>query len=121
MYPRRTRDGLDDTGNQQELKPHLATKRRPPCLGFASPHMRNHIIPKFRALAEGGAFHLSFEVVRDCLGGDCAVHALDDEVGGFGPAHEAEHQFAGEDDGAGVDLVLVGVFGGGADAADAGS
>ena len=83
--------------------------------------MAHNIIPKLRALAEGGPVHEAFEVVSDCLGTDCAVHALDDEVGGFGPAHEAEHHFAGEDDGAGVDLVLVGVFGGGADAADAGS
>lgn len=77
-------------------------------------HVRDHIIPKLRALAQGRPLHESLEVVSDCLCTDCAVHALDDEIRGLGPAHEAEHHLAGEDDGAGVDLVLVGVFGGGA-------
>lgn len=76
--------------------------------------MRDHIIPELRALPQGRPLHQPLEVVSHCLRPDCAVHALDDEVGGFGPAHEAEHHLAGEDDGAGVDLVLVGVFGGGA-------
>ena len=63
---------------------------------------------------EGGVLHLAFEVVGDGLGADGAVHALDDEVGGVVPAEVAEHHFAGEDDGAGVHFVLVGVLGGGA-------
>lgn len=75
-------------------------------------HVRDDIIPKLRALTESGALHESLEVVCYRLCTDCAVHALDDQVCGFGPAHEAEHHLAGEDDGAGVDLVLVGVFGG---------
>lgn len=82
------------------------------CCGSA--HVADDVVAELRALAEGRTLHQSLEVVcyRFCT--DCAVHALDDEVCGFGPAHEAEHHFAGEDDGAGVDFVLVGVFGGGA-------
>ncbi|MCK7526755.1 MAG: hypothetical protein MZV64_58740 [Ignavibacteriales bacterium] len=57
-----------------------------------------------------GVVHQAGEVVGDGLRGDGAFHALDDQVGGFGPAHVAEHHLAGEDDRAGVDLVEVGVF-----------
>src|SRR6184192_994086 len=42
------------------------------------------------------------------------LEALLDQVGGFGPAEEAEHHHAGEKHGAGVDDIFVGVFGGGA-------
>ena len=38
----------------------------------------------------------------------------DDQVGGFGPAEVAQHHLAGEDDGAGVDLVFAGILGRGA-------
>ena len=44
------------------------------------------------------------------LGGDRAVHALDDEVGGLVPAQVAQHHLAREDHRARVDLVLVGVL-----------
>jgi hypothetical protein len=73
-----------------------------------------NVLAKLRALAQGSTFHEPVEVVGDGFGGDGALDALDDEVGGFGPAHVAEHHFAGEDDGAGVDLVFAGVLGGGA-------
>jgi len=62
----------------------------------------------------GGAFHLAGEVVGDGLCTDGAVHALDDEVGGLGPAEVAEHHFAGQNHTAGVDIIFAGVFGGGA-------
>src|SRR3972149_447715 len=58
--------------------------------------------------------HEAFEVVGDLAGGYGPVDAFEDEVGGLFPAHVAEHHFAGEDDAAGVDLVLIGVLGGGA-------
>jgi hypothetical protein len=79
----------------------------------------DHCIGEFAALdlLDGRVafgLHQALEIVRDGFGLDGAVHALDDEVGGLGPAHVAEHHFAAEDDGAGVDLVEVGVFGGGA-------
>ena len=74
--------------------------------------MADDVIRKLGAFSECGPFHLAFEVVGDGFGCDGAVDSLDDEVGGFVPAHVAEHHFAGEDEGAGVDFVLVGVFGG---------
>src|SRR5882724_5055907 len=73
-------------------------------------HLRNHRITELAALHFLCAFHLAGEVVRDGLGIDGAVHALEDEIGGFGPAEVAQHHFAAEDDGAGVDHVFAGVF-----------
>ena len=76
--------------------------------------MTNHVVSELGAFAEGGAFHLAFEVVCYRLGGDRAFDAFDDEVCGFLPAEVFEHEDAAEDDRARVDLVLVCVFGGGA-------
>ena len=56
------------------------------------------------------AFHQAGEVVGDGLGGDRAVHALDDQVGRLGPAQVPEHHLAREDHRARVHLVLVGVL-----------
>src|SRR6185503_184518 len=50
----------------------------------------------------------------DGLRADGGVQAPDDHVGGFLPAHVLEHHHAAEDDGPGVNHVLVGVLGGGA-------
>ena len=60
------------------------------------------------------SFHQAGEVVGDGLVADGAVHALDDQVGRLGPAQVAEHHLARENDRAGVDLVEIGVLGGGA-------
>ena len=76
--------------------------------------MLDDVVAELGALAEGAAGHEAFEVVGDGLGGDGALDALDDQVGGFVPAEVAEHELAREDDRAGVDLVLAGVLGGGA-------
>ena len=54
--------------------------------------------------------HQPREVVGDALGGDRAVHPLDDQVGGLVPAEVSEHHLAREDHRARVDLVLVGVL-----------
>ncbi len=74
--------------------------------------MADDVVGELGAFAEGGAVHLAFEVVSDGFGSDGAVDSFDDQVGGFEPAHVAEHHFAGQDHGAWVDLILVGVFGG---------
>lgn len=55
--------------------------------------MADDVVSEFGALTEGGAFHLAFEVVGDGFVADGAVDSLDDEVGGFVPAHVAEHHF----------------------------
>lgn len=60
--------------------------------------MCNDVVGELGAFAEGCAVHLAFEVVGDCSGSDGAVDSLDDEVGGFVPAHVAEHHFAGQDE-----------------------
>ncbi|QDU70419.1 hypothetical protein Pan265_02460 [Mucisphaera calidilacus] len=62
--------------------------------GRRSVHMFDDGVAEFGALEECGAVHESFEVVGDGLGGDGAVHALDDEVGGFVPAEVSEHHLA---------------------------
>lgn len=76
--------------------------------------MFDDVVAELGAFDFGSAFHEAGEVVGDSLGGDGAVETFDDEVGGFAPAHVAEHHFAGEDDGTGVHFVEIGIFGGGA-------
>ena len=56
--------------------------------------MTDDVVGELGALPEGGAFHLAFEVVGDCFVTDRAVDTLDDQVGGFVPAHVAEHHFS---------------------------
>src|SRR5665213_3462917 len=79
-----------------------------------SSHVLDHLIGKLAALDLFRPFHLPGEIVGDGLGGNGAFQSLDDELGHCVPAHVFEHHDAGEDDAAGVDLVLVGVLGGGA-------
>ena len=79
------------------------------------PHVLDDRIPKLRALQllHRGiplGLHQPLEVVRHRLGPDRAVHALDDQVGGLGPAHVAQHHLAREDHRAGVHLVEVRVL-----------
>ena len=77
-------------------------------------HVFDHGLTEFTAFKQGGLFHEAFEVVGDSFLSNGSVHALDDKIGGFGPAEVAEHHFAGEDERAGVDLIFAGIFGGGA-------
>lgn len=60
-------------------------------------HMRDDVVSELGAFAEGGAFHLAFEVVCYRLCGDGAFDAFDDQVCGFLPAEVFEHEDAGED------------------------
>src|SRR5439155_1759751 len=55
----------------------------------------------------------ALEVVRDFFLFDGALHALFDQVGGFGPAKMTKHHDAGEYHRAGINDVFVGVLGGG--------
>lgn len=57
-------------------------------------HVLDDVIPELRALAQGRSFHQPLEVVGDGLGLDRALEALDDQVGGFLPAHVFEHEDA---------------------------
>jgi hypothetical protein len=68
------------------------------------------LVRELAALHFGGAVHQAGEVVGDALAGDGLVHAGDDRVGGFGPAHVAQHHLAREDHRARIDLVEVGVL-----------
>src|ERR1017187_1684074 len=89
------------------------------CLSRAGQHAGAHIFDhgagEFAGLHFGGAGHQALEVVGHFLLLDGALHALLDQVGGFVPAEMAEHHDAGQDDGAGIDNVLVGVLGRGAE------
>ena len=66
----------------------------------AALHMLDDIIAELRAFDFGGAFHLAGEIIGDAFGGDRAVQAFDNQIGGFGPAQVAEHHFAAEHDAA---------------------
>src|SRR5262249_45836007 len=71
-------------------------------------HVVDDGVPEFRCLQFGCAVHQPREVVRHALGGDRAVHPLDDEIGRLGPPEVAQHHLAREDHGARVHLVLTG-------------
>src|SRR5690606_5881455 len=57
------------------------------------------------------AVHQTLEVIGNGLVGDSAFGTLDDQVRRFYPAHVTQHHFCGQDQGAGVDLVLASVLG----------
>ena len=80
--------------------------------------MLDHRLAEFAAFQEFrfGAFgaHQSLEIVRDRFGADGSGHSFDDQIGRLGPTHIPQHHLTGEDHAAGVDLVLIGVLGGGA-------
>jgi hypothetical protein len=70
-----------------------------------------HIVPRDSSaahvfddrVAELGRAHLGRpshqprEVVGDPATGDCAIHAVDNQIRGFRPAHVAEHHLSGQD------------------------
>src|SRR6056297_2247912 len=68
-------------------------------------------------MAAGGALRFANrlaqprEIEGQLLGGDGIGHALDDEVGGLGPAEVAEHHFGGQDERTRVHAVLAGEAG----------
>src|SRR2546430_2550483 len=64
-------------------------------------HLTDHRRREFAALHFLRAFHEAGEIVGHHLAADGAVHALDDPVGGLGPAEVAEHHLARQDDAAG--------------------
>jgi hypothetical protein len=74
-------------------------------------HLLYHCVAELGALHFLRAFHQAGEVVGDGLGVDGAVHAFDDEVGGFGPAHVAQHHLAAEHDAAGLTLSWLAYLG----------
>src|SRR5262245_44418415 len=82
--------------------------------GLCGSHLGNNRVPEVRRRQLGRAFHEPREVVRDALGGNRAVHALDDEISRFDPAEVAEHHLAREDHGAGIYFVEIRVLGRGA-------
>ena len=48
--------------------------------------MVDDVLAEGGALDFGGTFHETGEVIGDLAAADGAVEALDDEIGGFGPA-----------------------------------
>src|SRR3954453_20390219 len=73
-------------------------------------HVLDNGVGELRRLQFRGAFHQAGEVVGDALAGDGAVHALDDQIRGFDPAHVPQHHLAGQNHRTGVHFVLVGVL-----------
>src|SRR5438445_574175 len=69
---------------------------------------------ELRALHFAGALHQPGEVVGDDLLLDGLLETGHQAVGGIRPAQVTEHHFAGEDDRAGIHLVLARVLGRGA-------
>src|SRR5436190_7326382 len=72
------------TGQRLTLRPRWR-------FGLAVSHTGDDSIPERAATDFLGPFHQAGEVVSHGLGADRAIHAFDDEVGSFGPAHVAEH------------------------------
>src|ERR1700676_3683234 len=74
-------------------------------------HVPDHCVGELGRLQFLRAGHQSRKVVGDLLGGNGAVHALHDEVGGLGPAEMPEHHLARKDHRARVHLVQIRVLG----------
>ena len=70
-------------------------------------HVVDHDLAKAGAADLGRAFHEAGEVIGDLLGLDGFFHRADDQVGGLGPAHVAQHHFGREDLGARVHVCLL--------------
>src|SRR6478609_858289 len=74
-------------------------------------HVFDHSRGELARLHFGGTLHLALEVIGDELLLDSLLHGRFDELRGLTPAEKFEHHDAGEDDRAGVDDVLVCIFG----------
>ena len=72
-------------------------------------HVLDHGLRKLAGAEQGRAVHLTVEIVGDSFLGNCPVQRPDHQVGGLAPSEVAEQHLAGEDDGAGIDLVLAGL------------
>src|SRR3954469_8657081 len=72
-------------------------------------HIANHCVGELGCLELGGAGHQPREVVGDLLGGDRAIHALDEQIGGLHPSHVAQHHLTRQNHRSGIDLVQIGV------------
>src|SRR6266849_8934277 len=77
-------------------------------------HVVDHARGKFAGFHFGGAFHEALEIIGYFFLFDGALQALLDQIGSFGPSEMAEHHDAGQNDGAGIDDVFVGILGSGA-------
>ncbi len=79
--------------------PETKTARQsvPSCQEKYRSHMVNHHLTKPGAGHLRRALHQAGKVVGDVLGQDRAAHAVNDQVGGFDPAHVAQHHFGRQD------------------------
>src|SRR5574342_1371784 len=73
-------------------------------------HMTDNGVPELRRLQLRRAVHETREVVGHPPGGNRAVHALHDPIGGLVPAQVPQHHLAGQNHRAGVHFVLIGVL-----------
>ena len=100
------------------MKPIKALQQNPNKISAevanANSHVRDQVVSEFGALDLGCAIHLAGEIVGDALAGNRAIESFQNEIGGFNPAEVSQHHLAGENDGAGVDLILAGILGRGA-------
>src|SRR5712692_4264011 len=91
----------------------LSGSALPTCMG--TPLHLLHVLDdgaaERRALDFLRAVHEPREIVRHDLLPDGRLQRGDDPVSRLRPAHVAQHHLAGEDDGAGIDLVLPRVLG----------
>src|SRR5690606_28357644 len=104
---------IRDWGTVEKLEfgSQAFTNKLMTCIGGL--HVTTDRLRELRRLDERGPLHLPVEVVGHRLGGNGAFHAPDDEVRGLDPPQVPQHHLAGEDERAGVDLVLAGVLGSG--------
>ena len=72
--------------------------------------IRNDIVCEFGALDGGGSFHQAREIIRHAFGSDGLAQTGFNPIRRFGPTNIPQHHGPGEDDRAGVNLVLSGVF-----------
>ena len=73
--------------------------------------MLNNILPKLRTTSQHRIIHLALKVIGNSFGLYRTIHTLNNQVSSFVPAHVAQHHFCGEDQGAGVYLVLTSILG----------
>ena len=69
----------------------------PAWLAVAGLHVVDHHLAEAGAADLGGAIHQAGKVVGDFLALDGFFHGADDQVGGGGPAHVAQHHVGRQD------------------------
>lgn len=55
----------------------------------------NHSIRKLAAFNLRRTLHQPCKIISNVLAGDGRIHGVDDGIGGFSPAHIAQHHFTG--------------------------